>query len=356
LGVSWDGNSSSSRLRDWLDPSNSTTVLDGYPIGATTYTLDASSSGLEDVPTALCTASMVQPTFVLRNNGSTTLTSAVISYSYNGGTAQTINWSGSLAQNQTEDVQLGGFTPQNGTNTIEAEIISANGQSDENSTNNTESTSFDFLVGQQTINISITTDEYGYETYWELRGPNNQVIASGGNTNVGPNGGGNQSAQAGDPGAYGNETTINQTVQFWQDGCYEFIMVDDYGDGICCDYGNGSYEIRDANNVLLASGGEFDGEDEKEFGMANGLSITETELGGWSIYPNPTNGTLNITIQDIETLNEINVTDITGRILFSSTSFDTRTVLELGDLTNGLYHVNLVTDNGVATRKVILSK
>ena len=40
--VSWDGNSASTRLRDWLDPSNSgSLVIDGWPEGAVAYDDDA---------------------------------------------------------------------------------------------------------------------------------------------------------------------------------------------------------------------------------------------------------------------------------------------------------------------------
>ena len=41
------------------------------------------------------------------------------------------------------------------------------------------------------------------------------------------------------------------------DGCYDFAIYDAYGDGICCAYGNGRYELTDSLGVLLAEGAEF---------------------------------------------------------------------------------------------------
>jgi len=41
------------------------------------------------------------------------------------------------------------------------------------------------------------------------------------------------------------------------EGCYTFTIVDSFGDGICCNVGEGSYEILDNNSVSIAFGGDF---------------------------------------------------------------------------------------------------
>ncbi len=41
------------------------------------------------------------------------------------------------------------------------------------------------------------------------------------------------------------------------DGCYDFTIYDTYGDGICCSYGSGSYSLTDDGGTVLASGGTF---------------------------------------------------------------------------------------------------
>lgn len=359
LGVSWDGNSSSSRLRDWLDPNNSgVTTLDGYPTGAVTYNLDAAGSGFEDVPEILCESEFVEPVFILKNNGTTTLTSATITYSYNGGGNQTINWTGSLAQNQTDQVDLAGFSAQVGNNTIEVSVSNPNGQTDENNNNNSQTTNFELSVGEEVLTLTLETDQYGYETYWEVRGPNNQLVASGGNTNVGPNGGGNETAQAGDPGAYPSNSTITETIQLAGDGCYTFLIVDDYADGICCGWtGNGEYTLRDGNNTIMAQGGEFGEDEESEFGMVGGLSVSEIDLGNLSIYPNPSNGTIFVDVEKVDLVESIEVTDVVGRsVLYINPNGVNRNQLELTPLMDGIYNVNLISQLGVVSKKIVLLK
>ena len=40
-------------------------------------------------------------------------------------------------------------------------------------------------------------------------------------------------------------------------GCYELIMKDSHGDGLCCGHGNGNYSLADADGMVLASGASY---------------------------------------------------------------------------------------------------
>lgn len=358
FGVSWDGASSSTRLRDWLDPQNSgITTLDGYPTGSVAYNYDVSNAGIDGVPDALCDFSEVNPVFVLKNNGVTTLTSCTITYSINGGADQTINWTGTLAEDQTENVPLSSFVPVLGTNTVDVEVSDPNGQVDENLFNNTTSFDSELVVGEQLMNLTLKTDNYGYETYWEVRGPNNQVVASGGNTSVGPNGGGNQTAGSNDPGAYGANVTINETIQLDGEGCYTFLIVDDFGDGICCSFltGSGNYSLTDGNGATLASGGQFGTEEETTFGMVGGLGVNEANSREFQLYPNPSNGSVTISTENGVSISSVSVTDLSGRTVFMlNQAFNQRTTLDLNQLTDGIYLVNVIGENGIVSKKLSL--
>jgi hypothetical protein len=88
-------------------------------------------------------------------------------------------------------------------------------------------------VGEVEVTIQIETDNYGYEGYWQLVPAGNScgsgIIASGGNTLVGCNGGGDQDQ---DPGGYGNNQTIN--VGPWcltENASFTIHYIDDWGDG-----------------------------------------------------------------------------------------------------------------------------
>ena len=88
-------------------------------------------------------------------------------------------------------------------------------------------------AGEAEVILDITTDQWGYEVYWEVVPSGGTcgtaTVASGGNTSVGCAGGGLQSVTA---GGYGNNTTVNENL-----GChvlgtqYDLVMVDDWGDG-----------------------------------------------------------------------------------------------------------------------------
>lgn len=87
--------------------------------------------------------------------------------------------------------------------------------------------------GQLEVDLEIATDNWGYEVYWEIVPAGNAcgegTIGSGGNANVGCNGGG---AQNQSQGGYGNNVTIYEGSWCLEEGqSYTLIYVDDYGDG-----------------------------------------------------------------------------------------------------------------------------
>ena len=90
------------------------------------------------------------------------------------------------------------------------------------------------------VTITIVLDNYGGETTWDLKDNSGATLASGGPYNNNTNG-----------------QVISQGLCL-DEGCYVFTMNDSYGDGICCSYGNGSYEItEDVSGLVLVSGGSF---------------------------------------------------------------------------------------------------
>jgi hypothetical protein len=88
-------------------------------------------------------------------------------------------------------------------------------------------------AGEVEVEIAVSTDGYGYETYWELL-PNgsacgNGTLFAGGNPAVGCNGAG---LQAQLPGGYGNNLVITEGP--WcltAGGSYAIFWADDWGDG-----------------------------------------------------------------------------------------------------------------------------
>ena len=50
-----------------------------------------------------------------------------------------------------------------------------------------------------------------------------------------------------------------------QDGCYEFEISDSYQDGICCDFGEGSWTISDEAGEIVGIGGSFESGEQLSF-------------------------------------------------------------------------------------------
>ncbi|MFM7681212.1 MAG: hypothetical protein ACKO7P_00480, partial [Bacteroidota bacterium] len=85
------------------------------------------------------------------------------------------------------------------------------------------------LPGQGIVTINITPDNYPNESSWKLYANNIQIA---------------------------NGTTNDTTVCVDTTACIRFEMLDSYGDGICCNYGQGSYSVV-WNGSQVASGGQF---------------------------------------------------------------------------------------------------
>jgi len=89
------------------------------------------------------------------------------------------------------------------------------------------------------VTITLNFDNFPQETSWEILDDNNQVVASG--------------------GTYGNQPDGSTLVidVCLTDGCYDFRILDSYGDGMCCGYGIGDYVVTDDVGNVIASGGSF---------------------------------------------------------------------------------------------------
>jgi hypothetical protein len=335
FGVSWDaGASPSARLKEWLDPGNTgALIIDGYPTGSVTAQLDASAASISNVPSNIC-GSSVSPVFSLVNNGSSTLTSCTIQYTVNGGSAQTINWTGSVAQYASTNVNLPAITLTNGANTIVVTVLNPNGSTDENANNNSVSISCNAIVGPTvTVNVDITFDDYSEETSWEIIQNGNVLASSNG---LYPAGG----------------TSISESVCL-APGCYDFVISDDYGDGICCAYGNGSYAVSDAAGTSLAAGGNFTDVETTNF-CVSGSSVEamiETEI---TLYPNPAQNE----IQLIGALanSDLYIIDVAGNIVVSTKTLSANVKVDTSSLANGYYIVKLVSAGKVDSLPLIIKK
>ena len=336
FGISWDtGTTADARLRDWLDPTNTgDTTVDQYPPLAV-YDYDAKVT-VNNTTTSHCDGA-ADLDIVIRNDGTTTLTSATINYNIDGGTNQTINWTGSLLQGESEVAGTGSYTGlAAGAHTFSASVSNPNGTTDQNTFNDNSANNFDVPTSFDTITIELelTTDDYAAETGWELRdaaGTVIQSVAAGNYTN--------------------NNTTTTETINIPANGCYTFALTDDYGDGICCTYGNGSYTLRDGSGNTIASGATFGSEDATLFRAFSTLSISDEELNATTIFPNPSTGIY--TIRTVQSGLNYEVFNVLGQSVLRGTFNDTENTINLQNQTTGMYLLKVYDGNAVLNVKLI---
>lgn len=140
--ASWDGTAANSRLRDWLDPTNTgVLILDGYDPNAILTQNDAGIITIINPSGSVC-GGVITPEVTLRNFGSNALTSVNIQYQLNGGNLQTFTWSGNLASGQSISVELPVLILNTGASSFTATTSQPNGVADENPANDSRTQNF----------------------------------------------------------------------------------------------------------------------------------------------------------------------------------------------------------------------
>lgn len=224
--------------------------------------------------------------FSLYNRGTSALTSAVITYTVNGGASQTYNWTGNLAQNRYAVISI--VATEN--STISAQITSVNGTSDARASNNNAfSAAGNYTttpVGSTSVTFTLQPDFYGSETTWTLQNSAGTTLYSGG--------------PYADGVAIGNQiqslpALVTQTWNLTPD-CYTFTINDSYGDGITL-YGYYNVKNSSGNTIIFEGSTDFGATQSKAFKVLV-LNTRETNGAGENniqIYPNPVSDILNIT-------------------------------------------------------------
>jgi hypothetical protein len=351
---SWNpsGSNQTNQLMFWLDPNNSgAEFVNGFdPSGTSAAQYDAGVSNANLLETEVC-AIYYEPSFVLSNSGSETLTTATILYSIDGGATQTYNWSGSLAQFGTETITLPQVTLTAGTHT------------DENVNNDSASGSIDVAVVPETagyVTVSLLTDDYADETYMEMTNSNGDVIWSEGNENVADN------YNTGDapPDADPTNPLENNTPYEWQVNlptleCFTFTVYDYYGDGVDSEqWGgtNGDLEIKDNfGSVVYSIPDPNFGGDESSVLRNITVGIDDNALEFFGIYPNPAKDNLFL-VCNPSTSSSYVVSDLLGKTYFVGGVSVEQTTIKTSTLSSGSYLLSLVKKDGSVEHKKFIIK
>ena len=341
FGYAWaTGSTQATRLREWLDPGNTGAMtVDIYP-AVQIFNNDATVNAGPGNEAILCGADFT-PQVTLVNRGVFNLTSATVTYSFDGGANTVVNWTGSLMTGEEAVVatpSYGGLAV--GSHSISISVANPNGVADENTTNDSFNFAFDVAPEYTTSNVilNITTDDYANETTWQLLDSAGAIVANGPTT------------------AYANNTTYQETIGIpTLDACYSFVLLDSYGDGICCGYGIGSYNLEDDSGNVIISGGDFGSSESVLFNAKDALSVDEYGLDNLvNIYPNPVNDNLNVVLTNLNEDVSFEVINTLGQlVLKGNLEGNNRHVVNMSQQLSGIYFIKLSTENGSITKKIV---
>jgi PKD repeat protein len=139
--------------------------------------LDASISAIVKPSGSSCVGTFT-PVVTLTNLGSSTLTSATITYTIDGTGSTVLNWTGSIASGATANVTLATATTTVGSHTFAATVSSPNSGTDGNAANNSLSQSFTITTAPATTALPLVegfTSTTFVPTGWTLLNPDANV-------------------------------------------------------------------------------------------------------------------------------------------------------------------------------------
>jgi len=102
--------------------------------------------------------------------------------------------------------------------------------------------------------VELTTDNFASETNWKVKNSAGDVVME-------------NEYSLGNMQSYDSEQCLNE-------GDYTFEITDTFGDGICCEYGIGSYTLK-IDGVLLTSGGSFGSSETVDFSVGSSFGIPD---------------------------------------------------------------------------------
>jgi len=287
------------------------------------------------------------PQIVIKNNGTTTITSLTIAYGTSGGPQSTYNWTGNLAFLQTDTVTLGQFdwVKGGGPFIFQARVSNPNGGTDEYADDDmmyshipvTQKIANQFIIQTKTNNAAsenayTVTDIYGKIMYHR------------------------ENMQ--------NSTMYRDTITL-ANGCYQFRFTDDGQDGLSFfanNAGTGSLRLSTITGGLIKNfNPDFGAEVLMNFNVGYGLAIKPDVINEYiDVFPNPSNGIINIDATSLEQKPfKLEIFNLVGKLVYSqflSQGDDHLVKIDMETKPAGVYIVNLTSGDKVFTKKIVLAR
>ena len=291
------------------------------------YANEAAVSNISNVKSVSCSG-LVEPKVVLTNFGSNPLASATFDVYVNNTWLKTVSWSGNLSTFASETVDLGQIDfPVQEENHLEVWLTTVNNDSwDEAPDNNIASITIKGspeIVGK-VLKLSIRTDANPQETTWKVTHLGSGEVVLEGGPYEEPN------------------TMYTETLEITGDGCYDFTIYDAGGNGL----DGGIYGLK-AGSITLFSGNNFGDSESNEFSYEVTADVEESLIQSAIIYPNPTDGMLNIVSKDEQ---NVSIYNMVGQRVFEGIIHNGSLQIDMKRFGVGIYAIKIGND----TQKVVV--
>ena len=275
------------------------------------------------------------------NGGLDELTSLKFEAYVDGELAKEQTWEGSIASYAGTQIEMELDVP-GGTHQVEVKIVEANGTAYEfaKATNVTFSEWAEVIIEgeEEEFTIDIMQDKYGNQITWELLASDMSVLASGGPYTMLV--GGSASTQL-----------HQEKVTVAKGECVKFVIKDAVGNGICCQYGEGYYQIKDSKGNLLVDGdGDFGSEASVLLSVTSGESVAETTTETYNIFPNPVKDVLTV---KGENMKQVVIYNSLGQMVETINADANEVKVNVSAYNNGMYFINVIDNNGAMTTSKI---
>ena len=282
--------------------------------------------------------------FVLTNIGTEALTSVKYNAQIAGNTSE-FEWTGNLQSGDNTKVDFAMEIPF-GSYTGTLNITEANGQPFEASmgfsAESQEWAEVEFVEETTNIKVYIIQDQWGEQVTWDIINSAGETVAQGG------------------PyqhlvGSGSTQANVENIENLPTDECYLFRIYDSNNNGICCNFGNGYYYIKDANgNHIIDGDGAFGSMAAHLFSLKRDHTSVDENVASNSlnIYPNPANSKIFV---DGENVSVVEVYNSLGQKVATVEGTE-NTAVNVASFDNGVYVVRVITnDGGITTKKVTIA-
>ena len=151
-------------------------------------------------------------------------------------------------------------------------------------------------------------------------------------------------------GPYSESGDYTHELDVVQSECYTFSIFDSEGDGLSNNNnlagsaGQEFYELKADNDILIHTNTNF-GSSESTQISTNYLGLSDIDINNFSVYPNPSEYTINIKSNGSNIPEKYLIFDVNGRVVLDKiVSTDSDLAIDIGSFDSGVYFLKVISN------------